>query len=361
MGWEDRQYYRDQSRPPGARIWALLNGSVPLFTALGIRVRAHASLIVTIICVILFDSVKGYSIGARAVSMGMLGLMVLLHEFGHCFAARWMGGQANDILLGPLGGLAFVDPPRRPWPTFVTVVCGPLVNVLICVVAAGVFWAVVGAGVSLNPFDFHLPPAVGDLPYKGISFWTAWYLHWAYRMSYVLLLFNLLPIFPLDGGRMFQTALWPRLGHYRSMLIAYAVGMGGSIALCIFGLFHLSTAFLMMLIGISCFLYCRANWIVLKQTGPDEFGLDDGMDFSASLRPDPPPSASTRRRKRASLRAARRLRQEALEEQMLQSRIDSILAKVSAQGMQSLTWAQRRTLHKATARQRRREMELSGR
>src|SRR6185437_14177844 len=104
MGWENRHYYRDGQSSSGG-IWAFLNGSVPLFTAFGIRVRAHASLLITIACVILLDYSKGYPLKARVASMSMLFVIIVLHEFGHCFAARWVGGEANDILMWPLGGL----------------------------------------------------------------------------------------------------------------------------------------------------------------------------------------------------------------------------------------------------------------
>ena len=76
--------------------------------------------------------------------MAILFVSVLLHEFGHCFGARIMGGRGEEILMWPLGGLAFADPPRRPWPQLVTTVGGPLVNVVICLVTG------VGACSSLS-------------------------------------------------------------------------------------------------------------------------------------------------------------------------------------------------------------------
>src|SRR5260221_14621489 len=134
MGWQDRSYYRDSGRGSSNPLLWLMTGSVPLFTAFGIRVRAHASLLVLVVLELLFGLGQGFTWQDRVQSMGALFGIILLHEFGHCFAARSGGGQADDILMWPLGGLSMAHAPRRPWPTFVTVAGGPLVNVLICLV-----------------------------------------------------------------------------------------------------------------------------------------------------------------------------------------------------------------------------------
>ncbi|MDB5354918.1 MAG: hypothetical protein JWN24_1371 [Phycisphaerales bacterium] len=345
MGWEDRQYYRDRSGSGGTPLEFLLNGSVPLFTAFGIRVRAHVSLILFIGLTLLLGglTVKGFNLAVRVQSMTILFAIILLHEFGHCFAARWVGGDAEDILMTPLGGLAMARPPRRPLPTFITVAAGPMVNVLICLLAALAMYVISGA-VPWNPLSFLQH-------YHGIEpgAWrdVIWYAYWIYLMSFGLLLFNLLPIFPLDGGQMLQAILWPKFGYYRSMMFACITGMIGAVIVGFVGVigFNLFLIFL----AASGFLYCYSKRRELKEVGPE---YDEGMDFSASLRPDPP-----RKRRKVSRWTVRRLRREAQQESELQSRIDMILAKVSAHGMHSLTWSERRTLKKATERQRRTELE----
>jgi stage IV sporulation protein FB len=358
MGWEDRPYYRDRSGSAGNIFWSLLTGSVPLFTAFGIRVRAHASLIILIVMVTLFDSTKGFdAIQVRATSMGMLFLIILLHEFGHCFAARSVGGDANEILLWPLGGLALASPPHRPWPTFVTVAGGPLVNVAICVVAGVVVWAVGGGVVSFNPFYIFAPERTGDLLYTGhhVAYEVAIYSCWVFRLSYWLFLFNMIPMFPLDGGQMLQSILWPIIGYFKSMHFACVTGMVGAVALVIFGLYHQFNT-LLVCTGIIGFLYCRSRLGQLKEMGAEEYALEnEGIDYSASLRPDVP----VRKRRRANRWAIRRLRRQAQREAAEQQLIDTILAKVSAHGMHSLTWSERRALKRATERQRRRELEPS--
>src|SRR6476646_8427876 len=143
MGWEDRPYYREGRNTGGNPFMWLLTGSVPLFTAFGIRVRAHASLAVVCALMFLFSILEGRgSMGVQGVTA--LCAVILLHEFGHCFAARWVGGTAEDILMTPLGGLAMAMAPRRPWPTFVTVAGGPAVNVIICLLCGIGLYALIG-------------------------------------------------------------------------------------------------------------------------------------------------------------------------------------------------------------------------
>src|SRR5688572_26946288 len=118
MAWQDRPYYRDRDPSAGNPLMWLLTGSVPLFTVFGIRVRAHASMVLYAVLVLIFGLGPGYAWQDRVQNVTLLFAIVLLHEFGHCFAARWVGGEANDILMHPLGGLAMASPPRRPLPTF---------------------------------------------------------------------------------------------------------------------------------------------------------------------------------------------------------------------------------------------------
>src|ERR1700733_6882186 len=139
MAWQDRPYYRDRGTPSGNRLLWLLFGSVPLFTVFGIRVRAHASLVLYAILILAIPS-TGFWWQDRVENVVLVFCIVLLHEFGHCFAARWLGGYADEILMHPLGGFAMAHPPRHPWPTFLTVAAGPGVNVLICLVTGAILW-----------------------------------------------------------------------------------------------------------------------------------------------------------------------------------------------------------------------------
>jgi len=349
MAWEERPYYRDgDDQENRGWWWKALFGSFTLYRAFGIRVRIHVSLIVLILGVLLFDYTKGYSLGDRAISLSFLFLIILLHEYGHCFAARAVGGEADDILMWPLGGLATAHPPRRPLPTFITIAAGPAVNLMICVTMAGMIWFLSNTLVSFNPFRPLPPENIAQLTNVSLYLW------WIFNVSYWLFLFNLLPIYPLDGGQMLQSILWPSIGYYKSMKVSVWVGMVGSVVL---GLYGIWASFLLFFIAGSCFLLCYQKYYELKEMGPEDWAAEyDGMDYSVMLKVKHDTEAP-RRKRRVSKWKMRRARRLAALEAAEQHQIDTILAKVSAHGMHSLTWKERRVLKRATERQRRREME----
>jgi Zn-dependent protease len=362
MGWEDRPYYRDRPSTGGNPFAWLLYGSVHLFTAFGIRVRAQAMLLLLIALVLLFGLGQGSNVQARVQSMSVLFVVILLHEFGHCFAARRVGGQADEIVMTPLGGLAMAMAPRRPWPTFVTVAGGPAVNVAICLVCGAGLYGTAGIW-PLGPWQF------GELfnPRPG-WFDVVSYLFFFYAVSYTLLLFNLIPVFPLDGGQLMQSLLWMRFGYYRSMLWTMNVGLVGSVLMAMIGIATFGTAFggvLLILIALSCFMTCLQTRQMLRAEGPWAFQEEDNtVDYSASIYGGGSGSSTrTRRQSRFSkwqaARAKRRAESEAVAEASEQVQIDQILAKVSAHGMHSLTSAEKRALQKATERQRQRDLQTS--
>jgi len=247
MGLQDRDYNRPRASDSVA--FRLLFGDFVLGHFAGIRIRVHSSMILLIAFRLLFAPATGWR-DAIASSVILFGV-VLLHEFGHCFAARSVGGKGDDVLLWPLGGLAFINTPKRPWPSFVGTVGGPLANVIICVVCALLIRVLDGQWIAANPFA---PFAASLNPNYAENFSDAvYYLWWIQSTSLSLLLFNLLPIYPLDGGHMFQCAMWPKLGFYRSMEIACIVGMAGSV---IIGLLNFGNLWMMFLM-FSCFMTCQ--------------------------------------------------------------------------------------------------------
>src|SRR5688572_18838997 len=117
------------------RRWQPERLALYLFSVAGVRV----SIQIFSIIMLAFELLRAGAIAkatqtstASALGMvlaisGMLFLFVLLHEFGHCFGCRAVGGHADDVLMWPLGGLASCDPPDRPWEHLVTTLCGPAV------------------------------------------------------------------------------------------------------------------------------------------------------------------------------------------------------------------------------------------
>lgn len=337
MAWQDRPYYRESGDAQGGLMW-LLTGSVQLFSFKGIRVRAHASLIIFIVLGVLIGVTGELSWQDRLLSMWMLFAMVLLHEFGHAFTARWVGGEADEIVMHPLGGLALAQPPRRPLPTFLTIAGGPAVNAIICGICLAVMWGIgrtSGWYLDWNP---------GGSFHYWLDIWR--WAFWIYQMSLMLLLFNLLPIFPLDGGQMLQTMLWPIVGYYKSMQFSAVAGMVGAVLGSMYALARGN--WMLLAVCVMGFIYCIQIRRMLAAMGP--FDMPDETDLSAAYEVVPEKKPSRRARNRA-LKAARRARQE-------QRRLDAILAKVSKQGMQSLTWMERRALRKATEKQRKADAKM---
>ena len=137
-------------------------------------------------------------------------LIVLLHEFGHAMACRQVGGVANRILLWPLGGVAYVDPPQRPGATLWSLAAGPLVNVALLIPFGSAFVAARSLGWRQTmPNAFH---------------WLGWVL----AIDAGLLIFNMMPVYPLDGGQILRSLLWFFLGRGRSLVIATVVGFIGA-------------------------------------------------------------------------------------------------------------------------------------
>lgn len=357
MGWQDRPYYRDSGPSfSGNPLMWLFTGSVPLFTAFGIRVRMHATLLLLIVIGLLTAGMPhGMGLVNAVTLFTVLFVVVLLHEFGHCFAARKVGGDARDILMWPLGGLAMADAPKRPMPQLITTAGGPAVNLVICAITAALAWVInwKHPQIQLNPLTrtFEVPKLLT----------AQFYLWYIFAVSWGLFLFNLLPVFPMDGGRLLQEILWFKLGYYRSMLIACFVGIIGGLLMALYGLLSVGSWYgvTLMLLGGGCAYSCYQTRAMMKAEGPWAFE-DESNDYSASMwRPDEVDQpVKVKKSRHLSRRAVKRLRKQAQAEEAEQAHLDAILAKVSAHGMQSLTWRERRVLHKATERQRQREVEL---
>jgi Zn-dependent protease len=136
-------------------------------------------------------------------------LIVTLHEFGHALACRQVGGTANQIVLWPLGGVAYVDPPPRPGATLWSIAAGPLVNVALLPVL------LVGFRLSRSLGWAHTMPDLYQLVRAVLI------------IDVVLLVFNMLPIYPLDGGQILRSLLWFVVGRARSLMVAAILGLAG--------------------------------------------------------------------------------------------------------------------------------------
>jgi Zn-dependent protease len=184
-------------------------GSIHLFQFKGINVFLHWSWFVVAAYEINGRSRSYSSITWNVLEYLALFLIVMLHEFGHSLACRQVGGQANQIVLWPLGGVAYVDPPPRPGATLWSIAAGPLVNVALVPVLIGF------GRVSLLMGWYAAVPELRTL------------VHAVFFIDVGLLIFNMLPIYPLDGGQILRSLLWFVLGRGRSLMVAAILGLLG--------------------------------------------------------------------------------------------------------------------------------------
>jgi hypothetical protein len=175
-----------------------------------------------------------------------------------------------------------------------------------------------------------------------------------FGISYFLLLINLLPVFPFDGGRVLQAWLWPRKGHRTSMEIATSVGMIGAILIGLFGLFT-EEGWLIIMIAVFGYITCWQTRRVVREQAEfreGELGYDFSRGYASFEQSEPPPRRPgyfTRRRIR---KAAFRAELDRREREQRQQLVESILAKISSSGMSSLTPQERQILQEETQRQR---------
>jgi Zn-dependent protease len=192
-----------------------LNAGIPLGRWWGINVRLHFTFL--IYAYLLASSHTPLAYGLAVVAG--LWLCILLHEFGHALAARWCDGEANDILLWPLGGLAFVRPAWHPTAHLITTVAGPFVTFVLWLFFWVLSWLCAYA-VKLDLLSYNvLRPLYGFiLAMRGLNL--------------MLLTFNLIPAFPMDGGRILRDTIW----HWTSaetatriaVWVSYVIALAGA-------------------------------------------------------------------------------------------------------------------------------------
>lgn len=304
--------------------------SIPIGRITGVEVRVHWSLLVCAIPILwLFR--HDLRLGLL-INLGLWG-SVLLHELGHCWGARQVGGGAKEILLWPLGGLAMVHAPMHPWPQFFSTLTGPLVNVIIAGVAAPIFLLLGGHGEALLPWASSASQTT-----LGLSF-----LEWLVTINLIMVVFNVIPAYPLDGGRMFQAALWPKFGFHKAMTWAVYASFG--CAAIMLGFAVVTQSVILGLIAIWVFQGAalekrRLRYGLYADLADSPWG--GGGEFSVH---EPEPSAFAKWKER---RAQRRDEDERRRKRELRERLDEVLATVSEVGLDGLSKDERIFLDQAS-------------
>jgi Zn-dependent protease len=211
-------------------------GSFRLFRFAGIDVFLHWSWFIIALVGINYRREVYPSLIWNILEYLSLFAIVLLHEFGHSLACRQVGGKADEIILWPLGGVAYVSPPPRPGPTLWSIAAGPLVNVVLFPVLSILVLLSQGIG-----WPDGMPNA-----YKLLQ--SVWLI------NTVLLIFNLLPIYPLDGGQILRSLLWFVVGPARSLMATAIIGFVGVAGLIAFA--FLASDVWLIVLSVFILLHC---------------------------------------------------------------------------------------------------------
>lgn len=246
----------------------MVNNALSIGSMFGIPVRLHISLLIVVGLLGLFSGAEPLAILILAV--GIFG-SVALHELGHSLVARAKGGYIHEIVLYPFGGAAKIaNIPARPMDEILVALAGPAVSLLLAILCYQVAW-----------------------------------LEFVGYVNMLLFFFNLLPVFPMDGGRVFRAALSIRKGRLEATRIAATVGKyfcGAFVLVGLFGFPYQLLGFIgpfdrsFMLVFIGFYIYqvgqMEYRMVVMEHQANHYSGKHEG---SMGVEVSPPPYADGER------------------------------------------------------------------
>ncbi|HUD45806.1 MAG TPA: site-2 protease family protein [Candidatus Baltobacteraceae bacterium] len=236
------------------------NGSIHLFRLGGIDVYLHWSWFLVAIYMVSYRLGRYSTFFWAVLEYLTLFCIVLMHEFGHSLACRSVGGRADQIILWPLGGVAYVDPPPRPGATLWSIAAGPLVNLgLFPILSGAVLLARMQGWISTAPNLYQFVEAI-------------WFI------NAILLGFNLLPVYPLDGGQILRSLLWFAVGRARSLMIASTIGLIAIVLLVAFAFSTLRNDPWLIVLAVFAVFQCwgglqQARVLARIEAAPPHLGL----------------------------------------------------------------------------------------
>lgn len=226
-----------------------MNYSLRLGKAFGIPISIHWTFLLLVGWILFSNLRQGYSLqesGMAVLFVLILFGCVILHELGHALAARRYGIQTKSIVMLPIGGVATLEKmPEKPFQELVVALAGPAVNVVIASALAGVL---IGTGRQLLPTTAGYSELANFMPSLLV-------------VNLFLAFFNLLPAFPMDGGRVLRAALSFKFSRVRATQIAVRIGQAMGVLFIIAGIF--GNPFL-VLIAVFIMFGAQTEYMMVK-------------------------------------------------------------------------------------------------
>jgi Zn-dependent protease len=328
---------------PLAPLLRFLLSSFRVGRFFGTEVRVYgAALLLVYLVLLTLQGLRGLAFWDQLlwVTLGILALYVTvwIHEMGHALAARRYHIKTPLITLSPLGGLAHMQGATpSPRADIFIAAAGPATHLLALAVLYPLSKLVAGDPLSLT-FRLEVAPFVIDR---------------LFQLNLSLMLFNLLPLYPLDGGRIFRSLLALRIHPNRATLITARIGMVGAVALGLFGLFGRSLlgadgAFggILVAIAITNFMACRQAVLEARHSDGPYGEAREPWEEDPDAWKSGGPTEEVPRRPR--IRTSRRDTREAPAE----AELDRLLDRVREVGVAGLTEAERAALLRASEARR---------
>lgn len=232
-----------------------MKGTLKIVTLFNIPVFLHWSFPFIFLWILFL----GYQVGSGVEGIAILTVFfllifvcVVLHEFGHALTARRYGVNTQDIILSPLGGIARLERiPDRPIEEFIVAIAGPAVNVVIALLLLPLIYYLRRDGFDLVGDDLEVISQWGNLGPLILA------------TNVALVIFNMVPAFPMDGGRVLRSLLAMTMSRVKATKIAYIVAQFCAAAFFIYGLYSMN--YILCFIAVFVVVTSRFEWKNVKR------------------------------------------------------------------------------------------------
>jgi stage IV sporulation protein FB len=326
----------------------------------GIHVRVHIFLLLFAVLSLAYMPVDLY--WPAFLTLAVATASLALHEAAHALAALRVGGKVDTVILGPVGGLVSPRVPDEPEVQLFVALAGPIMHLSLVVVAAVGLALAGNANILelLQPLNLSLYDESSTNTWLLIGKLTLW-------LNWMLMLLNLLPAYPFDGGPIFRAMLWPALGRRTARVVTGRAGMLVGVliaaaALLQFGPPELDsfTFVKLPLVMLGIFVFFSARQDLVSDWSEDLFDdvsgyrvRSDGVDLLAPMELENDEEEAVlveHQRRQGEPREPRRQSQEACED----ARVDDILARLHDTGMSQLSSEEIEILQRASERYKQR-------